>query len=225
MQTAHRNYYQSTHFKQYLITIIREIIPNVSYKLSSDESFQVIPTNYCQKNHSKHYLVTIIRESFETSLLNYYLRVIAKTYTWKILSEKSFQTILTNYYKRNHWKQYLQTIIIKSFLTILTSFYQKNHWKHLLLTITRKIIANKPKNLLGNHFKQYTYVHTIIREIIPNKSYKLVQEKSLPTVLTYYYQRIISNNTYKLLPKKWLQTALTKVYQIIQFILNNTSYL
>ena len=64
----------------------------------------------------------------------------------------------------------------------------------MLQTSTREINANKPKNWLGNHFKQYIYVHTITREIIPNKSYKLVQEKSLPTVLTYYYLRIIPNN-------------------------------
>ena len=57
--------------------MIREIIPNVSYKLSSDKSFQVILTNYYQRNHCKHYLVTIIRESFETSLLNYYQKIIA----------------------------------------------------------------------------------------------------------------------------------------------------
>ena len=92
---------------------------------------------------------------------------------------KSSHTILTNYYKRNHSKQYLQTIIKESFQTILTNFYQRNHWKHLLQTPAREIIVNNPKNLLGNHFKQYTYEHTIITDIIPNKSYKLLQEKSL----------------------------------------------
>ena len=91
--------------------MIGEIIPNVSYKLSSDKSFQVILTNYYQRNHCKHYLVTIIRESFEISLLNYYQRIIANNIHIQLLSKKSFQTNLTSYCKRNHCKQCLQTII------------------------------------------------------------------------------------------------------------------
>ena len=62
LQTAHRSYYQSTHSKQYLITVIRETIPNFFYKLQSDKSLQVILTNCYQRNHLKHYLVTIISE-------------------------------------------------------------------------------------------------------------------------------------------------------------------
>ena len=89
--------------------MIREIIPNVPYKLSSDKLFQVILTNYYQRNHCKNYSVTIIRESFEISLLNYYQRIIANNIHIQPLSEKSFQTNLTSYCKRNHWKQYLQT--------------------------------------------------------------------------------------------------------------------
>ena len=37
------------------------------------------------------------------------------------------------------------------------------------------------------------------REIIPNSSSKLLQDKWFQTILINYYQRIISNNTYKLL--------------------------
>ena len=91
--------------------MIRENIPNVSYKLSSDKSFQVILTNYYQRNHCKHYLITIIRESFEISLLNHYQRIIANNIhmqllpeksSYKLLQAKSLQTVLTNYYQRNH---------------------------------------------------------------------------------------------------------------------------
>ena len=81
----------------------------------------------------------------------------------------------------------------------------------MLKATNREIINNNTSKL--NHFKQYTYEHTAIKEIIPNKSYKLLQEKSLQTVLTNYYQIIIPNNTYKLLPQKSLPTILTNHYQ------------
>ena len=83
-----------------------------------------------------------------------------------------------------------------------------------------------------NHFKQHTYVHIVIKEIIPNKSYKLLQEKII-AISTYklssenhskqYFEtiatKIIPNNSYTLLPEESLQTMLTKVYQMIQVIL------
>ena len=40
-------------------------------------SFQTFLTSYYQINLCKYYLVSIITESFETSLLNYYQRIIA----------------------------------------------------------------------------------------------------------------------------------------------------
>ena len=114
---------------------------------------------------------------------------------------KSFLTFLANYYQRNHSKQYLQTFIRESFQTldIRTYYYRSNHSKQVLQTTTRDIMANRTYKLLAeNHSQQY--LKATIREIIPN-------------------------NTYKLLPEKSLQIILTKVYQRIQFIPNNTSYL
>ena len=129
------------------MTVTWEIITNFSYKLPSDESFQVFLTNYYQRNHSKHYLVTITRESFETSLLNYYTlqnihvqaitwemftnyyqRIISNN-TYKVLSEKPLKIFATNHYERNHCKQYLRNIIRESFKTILTNYFQGNHCK------------------------------------------------------------------------------------------------
>ena len=112
---------------------IREIIPNVSYKLSSDKSFQVILTNY-------------------------YQRIIANIILIQLLSEKSLKTFVTNYYQTNHCEQYLKTFITESFQTIYirTYCYQRNHSKQILQTITRKITANYAyKSLSDNsiHFK------------------------------------------------------------------------
>ena len=70
----------------------------------------------------------------------------------------------------------------------------------MLQPTTREIIVDNPKNLLGSHFLQYTYVNAVTREIIQNKSWKLLQEKSLQylqtitresfqTMLTNYYHR------------------------------------
>ena len=142
--------------------MIREIIPNVSYKLPWDKLFQINLTTYYQRNHCKHYLVTIIIESFEISLLNYYQRIIANNIHIQLLSEKSFQTNLTSYCKRNHCKQYLQTIIReiienntykllpeKSLQTMLTKVYEiiqfilnnTSYFKHIIQTILLKLLS------------------------------------------------------------------------------------
>ena len=78
--------------KQFLQTIITEIIPNNSYKLLPKKSFQTILTNFYPRSHSEQCFQTISNHS------------------QYVLSEKSFQTILTNYYHRNNFKQFLQTI-------------------------------------------------------------------------------------------------------------------
>ena len=65
----HTNYYQKNHFKQCLQTVIRQIIPNnfykllpeksnVTYKLSSEKTFQTILANYFLRNNSKQLLQT-----------------------------------------------------------------------------------------------------------------------------------------------------------------------
>ena len=62
LQTILTKYYKSTHSKQYLINVISEIIPTISYYLLSDKLFQIIVANYYQRNDFKHYLVTTISE-------------------------------------------------------------------------------------------------------------------------------------------------------------------
>ena len=110
-ETMLSNYYQRNHSKQFLKTIIREIIwdscilqlmmtlfitrgiiPNNSYKLLSQKSFQTMLSNYL-----KWFLVSIIRE-------------IIRNNSYKLLSQKSFKTILTKYYQRNHSKNCLFTM-------------------------------------------------------------------------------------------------------------------
>ena len=79
--------------KQFLQTIITEIIPNNSYKLLPKKSFQTVLTNLSQKsfrtmlsNYFKRFLVSIIREIIPNN-------------SYKLLSQKQFQTILANYYQ------------------------------------------------------------------------------------------------------------------------------
>ena len=104
--------------------MIREFIPNVSNKLSSDKSFQVILTNYNQriiwnksfkllsKNHRKQYTYTTV------------IWEIIPNKSYQVMQEKSLQTVLTNYYHRNHWKQYLQTITKE----IIPNYAHKSLW-------------------------------------------------------------------------------------------------
>ena len=61
-------------------------------------------------------------------------------------------------------------------------------------TIIREIASSN--NYQTDHFKHL--LQTINREIIPNKTYKLLPEKSLEKMLANYYPIIISNHTYKL---------------------------
>ena len=74
----------TNYFKQFLVSIIKYIIPNNSYKLLSEKS-------------SKQFLQTITE--------------IIPNHFYKLLPEKSFETILTNSYHRSHFKQCFQTIL------------------------------------------------------------------------------------------------------------------
>ena len=146
LQTAHRNYYYSTHSKQYLVTIIREINPNVSYKLSSDKSLEVILKNYCQRNHWKQYL-TFIRESFQTIYIGAY------------------------YYQRNHSKQILETtrreIIANSSYKLLS----ENHSKQYLQTNSTEIIPKNTYILLPEKSLQIMLTKVYQRiQVIPNNT-------------------------------------------------------
>ena len=87
-------YYQRNHSKQFLQTIIREII-------------QTILTNYFHRNHSKQFLHTFkSQKSLQTMLPNYFkpflisiISEIIPNNSYNFLLEKSFQTMLTNYFK------------------------------------------------------------------------------------------------------------------------------
>ena len=61
---------------QTVLTKLLSIIPNNTYKLSPQKSFQTILTNYHHRNHSKQYLQTITRE-------------IIANYAYKSLSDNS----------------------------------------------------------------------------------------------------------------------------------------
>ena len=71
---------------------------------------------------------------------------------------KLFQMILSIYYQRNHFKQFLHTIIREIIQTILTNYYHRNHSKQFLQTITREII---PKNAYSLWQRLQTMLKTI----------------------------------------------------------------
>ena len=88
---------------------------------------------------------------------------------YKLLSEKSS-------------KQFLQNVFTENIQTILKNYYHRNHSKQFLQTITIEVIPNYV-------FKLFQTILSIIREIIPNNSYKLLTQKSFQTILTNYYKR------------------------------------
>ena len=121
----------SNYFKQFLVSIIREII-------------QTILTNYYHRNHSKQFLQAITKEVVPNSSYKLIPEVIPNN------AFKLFQTILSIYYQRNHSKQFLQTIITETIsnnsckllpmksLQKMSSHYDK-HYKLCLKTINRKL--------------------------------------------------------------------------------------
>ena len=122
-QTVLSIYYQRNHSKQFMQTIIREII-------------QKIYTNCYHRNHSKQFLQTITREIIPHN-------------SYKPLSQKSFQTMLSNYYQRNHSKEFLKTIVteiipINSYKLLQEKSFQKmpihydKHYTLCLKTINGK---------------------------------------------------------------------------------------
>ena len=134
--------------------------------------------NYYHKTDSKKYLQAITREIiphnnykllsenlFQTMVTNYCKKNHSKHNAYKLFSEKQLQTKLINYYTGNHSKQCLQNVM-------------RNHSQQYLQTIIRQLIPNN------------VYIQPFVIEIIPNKTYKLLSQNSLQTLLTNHYQRI-----------------------------------
>ena len=82
IRTILTNYYHRNHSKQFLQAITKEVVPNSSYKLIPE----VIPNRTMLSNYFKRFLVSIIREIIPNN-------------SYKLLSQKQFQTILANYYQ------------------------------------------------------------------------------------------------------------------------------
>ena len=80
-QTTLTNYYQKNYSKQYLQTIIREIISNNFYELP-EKALKTILTNYYSRNNFKKYLLD---KSFQTILIRE--TISNKTYNLLIMRE------------------------------------------------------------------------------------------------------------------------------------------
>ena len=107
--------------KQFLQTITKEIIPNNSYKLLSQKSFQTMLSNYF-----KRFLVSIIREIITNN-------------SYKLLTEKLFQKIPIHYDK--HYKLCLKTIKGKLIFILQQQYHQTSDCKQYLQVLFREFNA------------------------------------------------------------------------------------
>lgn len=97
------NHYHKNDFKNYLQTIIRQIIPHNAHRLLTGNLSQTLVTNYRIMNHSKHNTYKLLsQKSFQC--LQIIERETIPNNASKFLSEKQFQTMTTNFYKKSHSK-------------------------------------------------------------------------------------------------------------------------
>ena len=117
----------------------------------------------------------------------------------------------TKFYLRNDSKHFLQTTTRETIANNTCKVSSDNHFKQYLQFFIREITENICYKLLPEksfqtilktyNFKQYTYIHTILREIIPNlQSYNYYKRNHCKQYLQYLktiITEIIANYAYK----------------------------